>query len=106
MLYLLVACAAAQLGGEETDGFSSPDALPDTGGEASAAANKRIGANGRFEAAVARIDRSARRIAGELCRRVHRARGRGVGACGRLVAKRLLHDTHTIMQEPIGGGMT
>jgi hypothetical protein len=36
MLYLLVACAAAQLGGEETDGFSSPDALPDTGSEASA----------------------------------------------------------------------
>ncbi len=37
MLYLLVACATAQLGGEETDGFSSPDALPDTGSEAGTA---------------------------------------------------------------------
>ncbi len=30
MLYLLVACAAAQLGGEETDGYIG-DPLPDTG---------------------------------------------------------------------------
>jgi hypothetical protein len=36
------------------------------GGEAGGTANKRIDTNGRFEAAVARIDRSARRIAGEL----------------------------------------
>lgn len=36
MLYLLLACATAQLGGEETDGFSS-DVLPDTGNVAATA---------------------------------------------------------------------